>query len=136
MQVHEASESETSGRMSASAQACVEACDACTRACLDCANACLREPEIDELRECIRIDLVCAEVCRATAALVSTYAGAQDGFVVAQIEACMQVCRACAQECRLHAKMHEHCRLCAEACERCADACSALVVAGVNEELA
>jgi hypothetical protein len=46
-----------------------EACFNCTQACVVCADACLGEASMDELRQCIRMNLDCADVCYAAAVL-------------------------------------------------------------------
>ena len=88
--------------------------------CNQCANACLEEKEVDMLRACIRIDLECAAICRATAGIMML-----DGeYVDTLCQLCADICTACAEECRRHAEMGmEHCRICAEACEQCAEEC-------------
>jgi hypothetical protein len=102
-----------------------------------CADACLAEPGVAEpgvaeLTRCIRLDLDCADLCAATAAVLSRRSGNEDGHgaggaLRALLEACRLACQACADECESHAGHHEHCRLCAEACRRCAAACEALL---------
>ncbi len=107
----------------------VEAAGACAAACSACADACLGEPTTAELVRCIRSDLVCAELCAATASLLAR-PGAHDADVLRPLlEACIAACIACAEECERHAGMHEHCRLCAEACRRCETACRDLIAA-------
>jgi hypothetical protein len=45
----------------------IDACLACAQACTTCADACLGEADVTELRDCIRLNSDCAEVCDATA---------------------------------------------------------------------
>lgn len=95
----------------------------CTYTCTTCADACLEEDDPSSLRQCIRLNLDCAEICSVTAKLIAR-PGAQDPSLLrAQLDACATACRACAEECQEHAEMHEHCRICAEACRACAEAC-------------
>jgi uncharacterized membrane protein len=105
------------------AYALVTAAAECVHVCTTCADACLEESEPASLRECIRGNLDCADICATTARLIAR-PGAQDqGTLRAQLEACATACRSCAEECDRHADRHEHCRVCAEACRACAEAC-------------
>ncbi|GAA2485391.1 four-helix bundle copper-binding protein [Streptomyces thermolineatus] len=106
---------------------CIEECVACAQACTACADACLSEEQVAELRKCIRTDLDCADICAATAAVLSRHTGYDANVTRAQLEACATVCKACADECEQHASMHDHCRVCAEACRRCEQACNELI---------
>ncbi|MFF5388203.1 four-helix bundle copper-binding protein [Streptomyces sp. NPDC013012] len=106
---------------------CVEACLACAQACTACADACLSEEMVGELTACIRTDADCADVCAATAAVLSRRTGHDARVTRAVLEACATVCGACAEECERHAGRHDHCRVCAEACRRCERACNDLI---------
>ena len=103
--------------------ACIWACLECAQACTGCADACLAEDMVSDLRRCIRTDLACADVCAATAAVLSRSAEGDGRIMTAVLRACAEACGACAEECERHAEMHEHCRVCAEACRRCEQAC-------------
>ncbi|GGA75232.1 hypothetical protein GCM10011490_27490 [Pseudoclavibacter endophyticus] len=101
---------------------------ACAQACTVCADACLSEESVAELRRCIRTDLDCADICAATARVLSRQTG--DAAVLrAQLQACVQACSSCGDECEAHAGHHEHCRICAEACRACEQACTELLAA-------
>jgi uncharacterized membrane protein len=103
--------------------ALVKAAAECTYTCTTCADACLQEDDPAAMRECIRLNLDCAEICSITAKLIAR-PGAQDqGLLRAQLDACATACRACAEECERHAEHMEHCRICAESCRECAEAC-------------
>ncbi|MFI8993176.1 four-helix bundle copper-binding protein [Streptomyces sp. NPDC053542] len=106
---------------------CIDQVLECAQACTVCADACLAEEQPAELRRCIRTDLDCADVCAATARVLSRYTGEDAGMVRDVLETCATVCLACGAECERHAKTHEHCAVCAEACRSCADACRALL---------
>ncbi|QHC72591.1 four-helix bundle copper-binding protein [Rathayibacter sp. VKM Ac-2805] len=106
---------------------CIDACGACALTCTACADACLGEESVAELVHCIRTDLVCADVCAATGAVLSRRGVVGSAAVRALVEACLLACRACADDCEQHAGMHEHCRICAEACRRCEQACERLL---------
>ena len=99
----------------------------CGEACTECAAACLREGDIAALARCIRLDMDCADVCTATARVLSRHTEDDAGLTRAMLEACITACRACAEECAKHADHHEHCRICADACTRCERACGELL---------
>jgi hypothetical protein len=109
--------------------ALVKAAAECTFTCTTCADACLEEQDPAKLRQCIRLNQDCAEICAVTARLIAR-PGAQDqALLQAQLEACAVACRACAEECDRHAGHMEHCRVCAVACRECAAACDAMKAA-------
>jgi hypothetical protein len=54
---------------------CIEECFACAQVCTACADACLAEDMVKDLRQCIRLDLDCADVCVATGKLASRRTG-------------------------------------------------------------
>ncbi len=107
--------------------ACIEACFACAQTCTSCADACVAEDEVTGLRQCIRLNLDCADVCSATGALASRRAGSNPEVLRAMIETCALTCRICAGECEKHAGDHEHCKVCADECRRCEQACTAAI---------
>ncbi|WP_373046909.1 four-helix bundle copper-binding protein [Vulgatibacter sp.] len=102
---------------------CIEACFECEQICVTCADACLAEEQVGMLRECIRLNLDCADLCGATGRLISRQARPEPALWRATLEACAQACRSCAEECAKHQDRHEHCRICKESCERCERAC-------------
>jgi hypothetical protein len=95
----------------------------CAGACTICADACLSQGAVDDLVTCIRLDLVCADVWRATAAVIARPGAGSEGLVRRMIGSSAEACRSSAEECERHAGMHDHCRICAEACRICEDAC-------------
>ena len=101
---------------------CIAACFECAQACTACADACLSEKGVEKLRKCIRLDLVCADICEVTGRVLTRQTEYDAPTSRAQLEACIT----CAQECESHAGHHEHCRICAEACRRCEEACDQL----------
>lgn len=105
----------------------IDALLACEEACTACADSCLSEMHVDTLRRCIRTNMDCADVCGATARVLSRHTGATPGMTLALVEACLQACQSCAGECAMHADMHEHCRVCETACRTCAEACRSLL---------
>jgi hypothetical protein len=102
---------------------------ACAQACTACADACLAEDDVAALRRCIRLNLDCADVCAATASLLSRRTETDADVVRGQLEACVVACRACGTECEGHADHMQHCRVCADACHACERACHDLLVA-------
>lgn len=104
---------------------CVEACFACAQTCATCADACIAENEVTQLRQCIRLNLDCADICDATGSLASRRVGSDKGVLHAMIQTCALACRVCAEECERHAGQHEHCRICAAECRHCEQACAA-----------
>ncbi|SMC53564.1 four-helix bundle copper-binding protein [Lentzea albidocapillata] len=107
--------------------AAIDALVACAEACTACADACLSESSVAELTKCIRTDLDCADICGATARVLSRHTAYDANVSRALLEACAVACKACGDECWSHANMHEHCRICAEACRTCEAACRDLL---------
>ena len=101
---------------------CIEECFDCAQTCTSCADACLAEDMVQDLRQCIRFNLDCADICAATGTVATRRTGSNEMVIRAMLEACAQACRLCKEECQRHARM-EHCRVCADACQRCEDAC-------------
>lgn len=90
----------------------------CIAHCNWCADACLDEDNVKKMAECIRLDRICAETCKAAAQAVVSNAKTD---VSALIKACQTICEKCGEECAKHET--DHCKACAEACKKCADAC-------------
>lgn len=95
----------------------------CAHVCEACADACLAEDDPAEMRDCIRLNLDCAEICAAVARILARTGHRDRPTLRALLEACATACGACADECEGHAERMEHCRVCAEACRRCEQAC-------------
>lgn len=107
-------------------QALIEAIEAsyeCAQTCTSCADACLAEEMVAQLRQCIRLNLDCADICAVTATLGNRRTGSDEEVIRKMLDACVTVCRLCAEECARHASKHEHCRICADSCRRCEMAC-------------
>ena len=105
----------------------IDAALACAQICTACADACLAENSVADLRNCIRTDLDCADICATTAAVVSRRTGSNLGVVKELLTACRIACATCADECDNHVSMHEHCKICAEVCRQCEKACAELL---------
>jgi hypothetical protein len=114
------------GNISDTLIACIEACYACAQTCTSCADACIAEQDVQPLRQCIRLDLDCADICNATGSLASRRTGSNQEVLRTMIEICALACGTCAEECEKHAH-HDHCRVCAEECRNCEAACVAAV---------
>ena len=98
-------------------QKCIDACLECATECNQCAVACLEEKEVQNLTQCIRLNLECAVICRASAELMTL----GSAYAPQLCELFAAICNACAEKCEQHASMGmEHCRECAEACRACA----------------
>lgn len=109
--------------------AAIDALNACAETCTACADACLSEDMVAELTRCVALNLNCADICLATARMLSRNAGEDAAISRSMLEACATACRACAEECAKHAKHHQHCRVCAEACRSCERVCRDLAAA-------
>jgi hypothetical protein len=107
--------------------AALDALIACGEACTACADACLSEDRVADLTKCIRTNLDCADICAATARVLSRHTGYDANVSRSLLEACATACKACGDECASHADMHEHCRICADACRTCERACRDLL---------
>ena len=105
---------------------CVDACNECAQVCTACADACLGEQMVEEMRHCITMDLNCADICGATARVLSRQTSYDAAMTRAALTACAEACRLCGDECEQHEAM-EHCRICAAACRRCEEACRRLL---------
>lgn len=101
-------------------ESCIAACDACAVACDHCSTACLSEANVAEMKDCIRLDIDCAAICRLASGAMAR--GSMQAPLICAL--CASICETCAAECSRH--VHDHCKACAEACERCATACRAV----------
>ncbi|MBC3947677.1 four-helix bundle copper-binding protein [Erwinia persicina] len=103
-------------------QLCINACLSCLAACERCATACLQEPNLEHLRDCIRLDRQCAVLCGMTAQLL-----AMDSDYAPQIcKLCADACEKCGKTCSQHD--HDHCQICATACFDCAESCRGIAM--------
>ena len=105
----------------------IDAAGDCAQACGTDTDADLSEPHLAEMVACIRLCLHCADICAATAAVLSRPASWDARVVRPLLEACVAICQSCGGECERHAPRHVHCRVCAEACRRCEQACGELL---------
>jgi uncharacterized membrane protein len=105
----------------------IDALSDCAQACVADTDNDLSEHNVTEMVTCIRLCLNCADVCTATAAVISRPAAYDVSVTRPLLEACAAICKTCGDECERHAEMHAHCRVCAEACRRCEQACRELL---------
>ncbi|HEX8989053.1 MAG TPA: four-helix bundle copper-binding protein [Rhodocyclaceae bacterium] len=78
---------------------------------------------VQQLTQCIRLNLDCADACRAAGSMGSRRTGSNQAALRSMLEACGLACRACGEECGRHAHQHQHCAICAEACRDCERLC-------------
>jgi hypothetical protein len=107
-------------------QTCIEACYACADACDHCAVMCLSETNVHEMARCIRLDLDCAAICRATAGCLAR----ASELASAMCQLCAEVCDACGMECASHDAAH--CQDSAQTCYRCAAECRRIAEASFS----
>jgi hypothetical protein len=82
---------------------------------------------VQQLIQCIRTCVDCADVCVATGTLATRRTGSNAELVGRMLEVCEDACRISAMECERHAQHMPHCRICGEACRRCEQACRELL---------
>ncbi|MFE0171290.1 ferredoxin [Streptomyces sp. NPDC059002] len=92
--------------------ACAQACDECVRTCA------ARQGPADP-GAMPRLNSVCADVCDATARVLSEQSDQDEQRVRIQVEWCRAVCFQCASLCDLRTPADR----CVEACRRCVRAC-------------
>lgn len=114
--------SDVKGNTNEALSRCIEVCDDCAQTCMSCADACLGEETVKDLRQCIRLNLDCAEICAITGSVATRRTGSDAETIRQMRDACATICRFCGDECDRHASQHEHCRVCAESCRRCEQA--------------
>lgn len=88
-----------------------------------CADGILSANLLRDMTECLRACLDTADVCEATAKVLSRCTGYEASVTGPVLEAAIAVLERCGHECARHASMHMHCRLCSETCLGAAEAC-------------
>ena len=109
--------------------ATIEAMNDCAQACTADADADLGDSELANMIACVRLCLDCADVCTATARVVSRQTAHEPAVLRPLLQACAAICARCGDECEMHAHTHAHCRICQDACRRCEQACRDLLAA-------
>ena len=97
---------------------CIEACFECAQTCTACADACLAEDMVADLRQCIRLNLDCADLCEVTSRHLTRLNASDKQLTLSLLATCIEACVQCASSCVPHREMHDHCRLCEDACRR------------------
>ncbi|MBT2293385.1 four-helix bundle copper-binding protein [Paenibacillus albidus] len=98
-------------------QQCIDACVKSMDACNYSYVSSLKEYDLASLRESIRLNRECADICSFAAQAMSR----QSPFVVPILGLCAEICEACAAENSRH--VHTHCKECIKATLACAEAC-------------
>ncbi|MDQ3192498.1 MAG: four-helix bundle copper-binding protein [Bacteroidota bacterium] len=101
----------------------VEMINKCASECDYCASACLNEENVKHLAKCIKMNLLCADICRTTAIFIARETEHAEHI----IKECTEICELCAKECAKHET--EHCKKCSEVCSNCADQCKKVEMA-------
>jgi hypothetical protein len=60
---------------------CIEECYSCAQTCTSCADACLSESMVQELTQCIRLDLDCADICNIMGRIATRRTGSDDEVI-------------------------------------------------------
>ncbi|MGY6500846.1 MAG: four-helix bundle copper-binding protein [Acidimicrobiales bacterium] len=107
----------------------IHACQEAAAGATACADACVYEGHTDEMRRCIKLDLIAAEICTATAKVLSRPGPGGDVWRDL-VEVCAKACHEAAEECAKHD--HEHCLRCAELCREAQKACQQLLAAAAK----
>lgn len=102
---------------------CIEACFESASSSWICADACLNETEISELKTCIELCLTTAEVCAATARMLTSGEDYPYEMTMKQLQSCILASHETAEECMKFADYHEHCLISARTAEECYRAC-------------
>jgi hypothetical protein len=74
-------------------QSCIDACMRCAEACEFCATSDLREQDVKMMASCTQINRECAEVCWASAALMSMDSQFAKQFAACALTSAMLVLR-------------------------------------------
>src|SRR3546814_20501173 len=90
---------------------CIEECYSCAQSCTSCADACVAEEMVDQLRQCIRLNLDCADICVALGTIATRRTGTNAQVIVYTLEACADACRVCAAASERPARHHANCRI-------------------------
>ncbi|AIQ47670.1 hypothetical protein R70723_18550 [Paenibacillus sp. FSL R7-0273] len=98
-------------------QECIDACIKCMNACNYSYVSSLKEYDLASLRESIRLDRECADICSYAVQAMTR----QSPFVAEILRLCAEICERCADESSKH--MQTHCQECIDACRSAAMAC-------------
>lgn len=98
-------------------QECIDACMKCMDACNYSYVSSLKEYDLAALRESIRLDRECADICSFAIQAMTR----QSPFVVEILRLCADICERCADASSRH--VLTHCQECIDACRSAAMAC-------------
>lgn len=98
-------------------QECIDACIKSMNACNYSYVSSLKEYDLATLRESIRLDRECADICSFAIQAMTR----QSPFVVEILRLCADICERCADESSRHKQTH--CQECIDACRSAAMAC-------------
>ncbi|WP_379126753.1 four-helix bundle copper-binding protein [Paenibacillus sp. sgz500958] len=98
-------------------QECIEACIKCMNACNYSYVSSLKEYDLESLRDIIRMDRECADICAFAVQAMTR----QSPFVAEICRLCAEICERCAEVCSQN--VLTRCNGCIEACLSCAEAC-------------
>ena len=73
----------------------IDCCLECVQACTACADACLGEGNAEMLARCIRLDLDCADICDATAKILSRQVAFEPEMAQPVVDACARAVKLC-----------------------------------------
>lgn len=93
----------------------------CSAICTSCADACLAEEDVAAMRQCIRYNLDCADVCDMLFKVATRRTASNEALIQSALRLCIEACERCAEECARHDM--DHCRRCAQMCRECAQDC-------------
>ena len=83
------------------------------------ADACLAEPM--DMRQCIRLNLDCADICLANSRVATRRTGHDVSLIRTMLKACIGACQRCGAECGRHETRHR--QRCAQMCNACVEDC-------------
>lgn len=78
---------------------CIEECYGCAQACTSCGDACLGEDMVQQMTQCIRLNMDCADICIAAGAIATRRTGSNEETIRRVLDACATACRLCGEEC-------------------------------------
>jgi hypothetical protein len=99
-------------------QSLIDSLAKCAAACNHCISACLGQKDVNRLKNCINVNIDCAELCGLTAGFM-TRNSAHAGHLILE---CVETCNQCASECEKNSHLL-HCKECAVVCRECAIEC-------------
>ncbi len=99
----------------------------CATSCKRCAASTVEKPGITSMDYCVKIIRDCAELCFATAKLLTR--NSELGHELLPL--CHKICLQSAEECRK--QEHAHCKECEEECTQCAEECHAHLDASLHQ---